>query len=396
MISVDEARALVLNAITPLSSENAPLIESAGRALAKDLTALRDLPGYDNSAMDGVGVRSDDVKSVPTTLKLVGASLPGGDAPPYVLAPGEAMRIMTGGLVPPGVDAVVMRESTDESRVLQNEIIIKDAPTMGQHIRRRGEDVRAGTPIVRAGDVITPARLNLLLASGHVNADVIRRPVVAVLASGDELREIGVPAGDTDVINSNSHAIAAAARLMGCEVRALGIARDSLESHVEKILESDGADVLLTIGGVSMGTHDFVRPALEQTGCTLDMWRVAMRPGKPIAFGRRGEQRVFGLPGNPVSAMVSFELFVRPALKKMMGLAQHDLAFVRAALAEPFKKKPGLEHFARAKCENDVVTVLDKQGSHQISGLAEANALARFPKDSELTNSGDMVDVLML
>jgi molybdopterin molybdotransferase len=400
MISVEEARALVLSKIDVLDEhEVVPLLEADGRVLATELRATRNLPAFDNSAMDGVGVRLDDVKTVPTTLRIVGASRPGnkGEA---AIGPGEAMRIMTGGLVPFGVDAVVMREHTDESRVDAGEVVVLQAPVAGQHIRRCGEDVRIDAVIASAGDVVTPARMNLLLAAGVVNARVVRRPVVGILSSGDELKEVGEPAGDADVINSNAHAVAMAARSAGCAVRLLGIARDSLDDHVDKINASEGCDVLLTIGGVSMGTHDFVRPALERCGCALDMWKVAMRPGKPIAFGRRGAQRVFGLPGNPVSALVSFELFVRPALKKLAGQRNYDLRLARGVLDEAFDKKRGLEVWARARArwEGDVlrVHIVDKQGSHQVSGMAEANALARFPSEIEHADAQQRLDVLEL
>lgn len=409
LLSVDDARAQILDRLRPLGDEMAFLPAAAGRVLSGELRSLRDLPAFDNSAMDGVGVRAADLagaRSKPVRLTLTGASLPGGAPVEAALKAGQAVRIMTGAPVPPGVDAVVMRELTDESEVQAGIVVVKDEPPVGQHIRRRGEDVARDDVVGSAGDVITPARLNLLLSAGHATARVHRRPVVAVVASGDELREVGLPLGERDVVNSNAHAIAGAAREAGCDVHVLGIARDSLEDHVRRMKDGLFADVLITIGGVSMGTHDFVRPALEQIGATLDMWRVAMKPGKPVAFGHRsrGEGNdvvIFGLPGNPVSSLVSFELFVRPALRKMSGARAVTRPLWKATLVDSdFKKKPGLEHWARGEVRLTDgalrVRLAGQQGSHQISAMARGNALVRFGRDVERVNEGAIVDLMLL
>src|SRR5690606_22991023 len=214
------------------------------------------------------------------------------------------------------------RENTDEADVRDDAtgtVRIRKAPQPGENVRRQGEDCAEGEGVGAPGDVVTPGRLNLIASAGHVVVSVHRRPRVAILASGDELRELGEPLGAHDIVNSNAHAIAAAVRDAGAVPELLGVAKDTLEDHRAKIDAANGADVLITIGGVSVGTHDFVRPALEAVGVTLDLWKVAMRPGKPLAFGRRGAQLVFGLPGNPVSSQVGFELFVRPALYRLQG-----------------------------------------------------------------------------
>lgn len=409
-LAVDDARALILSHVRVLGDETVFLPAADGRVLAEPLGSLRDLPAFDNSAMDGVGVRAEDVQSAreaPVALKLVGTSLPGGTLVEAPLARGEAVRIMTGAPIPAGVDAVVMRELTDESAVGDGRIFVKDASQLGQHIRRRGEDVARGDIVGKAGDPLTPARLSLLLAAGHSTARVRRRPVVAVLASGDELREVGLPIGERDVVNSNAHAVAAAAREAGCEVHLLGIARDSLDDHVRRMQDGLFADVLITIGGVSMGTHDFVRPALEHLGATLEMWRVAMKPGKPVAFGRRprsgasgDELVVFGLPGNPVSALVSFELFVRPALRKLSGRNSLVRPLHRATLVDSdFKKKPGIEEWARGEARLEegrlLVRLAHGQGSHQISAMARSNALVRFAHEVESATGGDEVELML-
>jgi molybdopterin molybdotransferase len=426
MLTVADARALILDRISPVDVEDVDVVSAGERVLARDEKAQRAVPAFTNSAMDGVGVRAEDVAGAsaeaPVTLRVVGSSLPGG-APALTagraLEPGECVRIMTGAPLPPGVDAIVMRELTDESQVAQGSVRVLEAVRAGMHVRARGEDLDEGALVSRAGDVVTPARMNALLAAGVVRVTVHRKPVVCVLASGDELREIGhEDIGSKELVvpvvpNSNAHAIAALLRLAGCEVRALGIAPDTLEGHVDAMRKALDADALVTIGGVSMGTHDFVKPALEQIGGTLEMWKVAMRPGKPIAFGRvsretRTSLAVFGLPGNPVSAHVAAELFLRPALERLRGARALVRPLWRATLSADgpaFTKKAGLEHYARASVTFQggaleegalVVRLLDKQGSHHISALAASNALACFGIDVERVEPGAPVDVMLL
>lgn len=403
MLSIDEARQKILSTTTALGSERVFLGDAGGRVLAEPLLAKRNLPPRDNSAMDGYGLRASDVEHAPVSLEVSGAQLAGGEHVGMV-APGTAVRIMTGAVIPEGVDAVVMRENTDESGVKDDAtgtIVVQKAPRAGENIRRQGEDVTAGEEVGVPGDVVTPGRLNLLASAGHAVVSVYRRPRVAILASGDELRELGEPYGDDDILNSNAHAVAAAVREAGGVPELLGIAHDTLEDHRQKMDAAKGADVLLTIGGVSVGTHDFVRPALEALGVVLDLWKVAMRPGKPLAFGRRGPQLVFGLPGNPVSSQVSFELFVKPALYKLQGRGDVVKQPLRAKVkGEGMKKKPGFTIFARARLSlrDAELTVLldDKQGSGQVSGMARANALCVLPADSDGVREGDVVDVLAL
>lgn len=407
MLSVDDASALILDRVSPVDTEQVDVITADGRVLARDEKAARAIPAFDNSAMDGVGVRANDAAAPGAQLRVVGEALPGG-LPPREITAGECVRIMTGAPIPPGVEAVVMREHTDMAvavpavpAAVEASIRILEKATAGQNIRRRGEDVAESAVVARAADVVTPARMNALLAAGLVKIVVHRRPVVCVLASGDELREIGAPLEDASVPNSNAHAIAALLRALGCDVRLLGIAPDSLDGHVAAMRRALDADALVTIGGVSMGTHDFVKPALDKIGGTLEMWKVAMRPGKPIAFGRvsretRASLPVFGLPGNPVSAHVAAELFLRPAIEKMRG-ARWSRRVSKARLeGAPFTKKAGLEHFARALVDGDSVRLLDKQGSHHIAALAQANALARFGADVERAEVGSLVDVVSL
>jgi molybdopterin molybdotransferase len=408
MISVDEARAKILSRAHPLPSETLFVGDAANRVIAEDMRSERAMPPTDNSAMDGYGVRAIDVATAsagsPQALVVERAILAGAsNSDTAALQPERAVRIMTGAPIPPGVDAVVMREDTDESDVREGAgtVRVQRAVASGENVRRRGEDVEKGALVARAGHVMTPARLNLLAQAGHVVVKVHRRPVVAILASGDELRELGTSTSDDDILNSNAHAIAAMARDAYALPQMVGIASDTLEDHVRRIGASAFADVLITIGGVSMGTHDFVRPALEEVGADLSFWKIAMRPGKPLAFGRRGHQLVFGLPGNPVSSQVTFELFVRPALLRLGGRVETVRTAHRAVLVgKRFEKKPGMAFYARAHARFIdgalAVEILGKQGSGQISGLAEANALVVVESERTVVEPGDSVRVLVI
>lgn len=405
MLTVDEARARILAAIAPLGAETVFLGDALDRVLAEELRSARAVPGSDNSAMDGYGVRAADVAATPATLTVVDA-VQAGHPRDVVVGAGQATRIMTGGKVPVGVDAVVMREACDESEVTDagGVVVVKEGVAVGANIRRRGEDVQQGDVVGAVGDVLRPARINLLAQTGHVAAHVARRPTVAILASGDELKEVGAPLSDDDVVDSNAHALAAAVRAAGAVPHLVGIAKDTLDDHARRIDAAAYADVLLTIGGVSVGTHDFVRPALEKVGASIDLWRIAMRPGKPLAFGRRDfagrAQAIFGLPGNPVSSLVGFELFVKPALKKLQGRRDVVARGVPARLVDDVKKKAGLAFYLRARVTLDdggfVARVLDKQGSGQVSALAAANALVVVPQDVEQLQAGAVVEALLL
>ncbi|MFZ9889742.1 MAG: gephyrin-like molybdotransferase Glp, partial [Myxococcota bacterium] len=324
---------------------------------------------------------------------------------PLEAAPGHAARIMTGAFIPMGVDAVIMREQTNEEAVTAEGtgvVTVLHAAKPGENIRRLGEDVSRGEPVGAAGDVVTPGRLNLLAATGQVTVEVHRRPRVCILASGDEIRELGQPFGPLDVLNSNAHAIAAAVRDAGAIAELIGIAADTLGDHIACIERARGADVLLTIGGVSVGTHDFVKPALTAVGATLELWKVAMRPGKPVAFGVWGRQLVFGLPGNPVSSQVSFELFVKPALLRLQGRSACMPQTLRARLVgSGMGKKAGFRMFARASAavadDGYLEVCLDeKQGSGQVSGLARANALCVLAEEQTTIHPGDVVEVMLL
>ena len=404
LLAVEEARARILAGCGPVGTERVSVIDAAGRTLAKEVSSLRAIPAYDNSAMDGYGVRAVDVAAAtvtsPVRLRVVGRALAGGERHTLPAEPMTTIAINTGAPIPPGVDAVIMKE---HCIVEGDQIVVSQSAKPGQHVRRRGEDIQALSVCASEGTLITPAMLNLLLSCGHVTVDVRRRPVVAILASGDELREVGAPLTDDDVVNSNAWAVAASVAAVGCDVRVLGIAQDTLTDHVRCMNEASFADVLVTIGGVSVGSHDFVRPALLELGASLELWKVAMRPGKPLAFGRRGTQRIFGLPGNPVSSLVCAELFLKPALLRMLGRSEVEPRLLPATLVDeaPLSKKAGLALFARAVVHVDaerglLVRTLERQGSGHISGLAQANALACFSSSVERVEPGARVWVLLL
>ena len=413
LTSVQDARAHILAACASLSASERVMLttlalEPRPRRLATTLYSRRALPPYANSAMDGYGVRAVDVagasEATPVVLKLVGSSR-AGVAVTTEIGAGEAVSITTGAPVPAGVDAVVMRERCDESRTSAGTVGVQHAPRVGEHIRPRGEDIDCGVVVGDVGDVVTPARLNLLLSAGHIGVDVRRRPRVGVLASGDELREVGDGTGDDVIVNSNAWSIAAAATAVGADARLLGIAADTLEDHVDK-LDVDDVDVLITIGGVSVGTHDFMRPALQQLGAELTLWKIAMRPGKPLAFGKlqRGRRTtlVFGLPGNPVSALVTFTLFVAPALRALQGIVDVGPVIERHRLLDeqPFTTKFPHALFARAALVQreggEGVVTLDRQGSGQISGLAAATHLVHIDGSIGAVAPGSFVDTIRL
>jgi molybdopterin molybdotransferase len=410
MISVADAQTQILNVASPLPAETVFVGDVQGRVLAADCHALRSLPPWDNSAMDGFALLAADSKGAtqasPVKLALAGDRF-AGDAPRSAVKgkKGQALRIMTGAPIPPGCDAVIIRENTSAAGGWVEglkEVELHSAVEPGANIRRAGEDVTQDTLVGKKGDPLSPARINLLAAAGHVAIQVHRRPTVAILASGDELREVGTPLSPEAIVNSNAHAIAAAIKSVGGLVHLAGIARDTLEDHRAHIAASTAFDILVTIGGVSAGARDHVRPALDAEGMETLFYKVAQKPGKPLLFGKRGQQLVMGLPGNPVSALVGFHLYLAPMLRRMQGLRSVRPARLSARLKAdaPEDKRKDLTYFARGKLIHEkgehVFVPGRKQGSGQISGMAEANALAVYPAGVETVPAGTTVDVILL
>lgn len=394
MLSVREALARVLDGAPRLPAESAPLRQARGRVLAEDLVAGRDLPPCDNSAMDGFAVRAADV---PGELPVDG-TIAAGDAPDRALAPGHALRIMTGAPLPAGADAVVIREEADDRG---DRVAIEVGATPGENLRRRGEDVARGQTALRAGAVLGPGEIGLCAALGFATVPVARRPRVAILSTGDELVDVSVEPAPGQIVSSNDYALAAQVEEAGGEPVSLGIVGDDRAALEAALARGLGEDVLLTSGGVSVGDFDFVKDAFAAAGVALDFWKVAMKPGKPLAFGRaQSGALVFGLPGNPVSSMVSFELFVRPALRAMLGAARTLRPRAEVVLAADYAKPPGRAHFVRATLERRggelLATPHTRQGSGMLSSMVGIDCLIEIAAESSGLAAGERAPALLL
>ena len=395
MTTYEDARSIILANVAPLGPERVELLAALGRVLAEDVTAPWDLPSFDNSAMDGFAVRAVDCREG-GSLRVTGET-PAGATMASAVEPGCAVRIMTGAPVPPGCDAVVPVEET-EAR--DDSILLRRSVHPPQHIRFRGEDVRSGDTVITAGTVVYPPEISMLASFGKAIVPVYRRARVAVLSTGDELVELGERPADGEIINSNTLSLAAAVREAGAEPVLLGIARDNRESHREKMAEGLKADALVTSAGVSAGDRDLVRECLAEFGVRQMFWRVEVKPGGPLAFGMKEEKPVFSLPGNPVSTLVTFEEFVRPALLRMMGHRRVIKPYVQATLRGEVRKKPGKVHFLRVRIEveNGVhwATSAGDQNTGILKTLLGANGIAVLPKEKTVIAAGEEVAVHLL
>lgn len=401
MKPISEALAAMLPAFKPCGRERVQLQLALGRVLAQDALARQDQPPFTNSAMDGYAVRAEDLSGAsaetPKALPLAGESRAGEEAPP-ALAPGRTLRIFTGAPLPEGADAVVMQEDTSREG---EEVSFQLAPAAGAHVRRRGEDLQAGAPILSPGAILGPGEIGLLASQGHAALSVYRRPRVAILSTGDELRDISDPPRPGSIVNSNAYALAAQVEEAGGEPWILPIVPDILEEVIEQVRTGLSADVLITIGGVSVGDYDLVRKAFDAVGVEPQFWKVAMKPGKPLSFGVFGERLVVGLPGNPVSAMVTFEVFVRPGLRRMLGDPAPYRASAEVRLAAAHKHKTGRTELARARLERDeqgqlVAHLHPRQGSGNLTSVSGANALVILPPDQASFAEGETLRALLL
>ncbi len=391
--SIAEAQALVLARVGALEAEPVPLAEAAGRVLAADARAVVDLPPFPSSAMDGFAVRAADTPGKLPVVARSAAGLPSGRP----LRAGEAIGISTGGVVPDGADAVIPIEYVVEH---DNSVEIGESAEPGTNVRPRGGDVGAGEVVCPAGARLGPGQLGALAAAGLAELSCARRPRVAVLTTGTELRPPGEPLGPGEVYEANGLMLAAALASAGASVERLPAVEDDLDAHRAAIARGLDADVLVTSGGVSVGRHDLVRPVLAELGAEEVFWRVAVKPGKPISFSVRGSTLVFGLPGNPVSALVGFELFVRPAVLALQGAADPLPRFEPGRLARAVRRSPGRDELVRARsvAGDGEVTVepLDGQESHMIASAARADVLVLVPRgDGELA-AGTSVRYLRL
>lgn len=398
-LPASDALAIVLESARTLPLERIAAAASPGRVLGEEIVSRRTLPPADCSAMDGYALRAADVAgaspTAPRALR-VRFEVAAGSSPGLRIGPGEAARIFTGAPLPPGADTVVRQEDTERRGDL---VLVAVAAPEAEHVRPAGEDVREGDVVLRPGTLLGPAEVGLLASLGRSEVAVPQRPRVALLSGGDELVEVdGDPAGGR-IVSSNSHALAAQCREAGAEPFYLGIARDTPEDLEAVLRRGLGADVLVSSAGVSVGDRDYVRPVLEKLGCTLVFWGVEIKPGYPLVFGRFGERGplVFGLPGNPVSAMVTFEQFVRPLLRRQLGHTRLFRPTLRATLVETLRKKAGRLHFVRVHLERDGDAVLARSTGNQSSGVLRSMSLAQgllvFPADATELPAGSLATV---
>ncbi|NOY13897.1 MAG: molybdopterin molybdotransferase MoeA [Deltaproteobacteria bacterium] len=394
--SFERARTLILEKVFPLSVEAVGLLAAAGRVLAEAIESPCEMPHWDNSAMDGFAVREEDCR--PGARLTVSGYIPaGGTADGIRVTPGEAVKIMTGAPVPAGGHAVIPIEDTEADG---ETVVIKGSPRVGDHIRFRGEDIQQGELVMTAGSVLRPAGISLLASFGFTTVNVYRRPKVAILSTGDELVEPGEVVGPGQIVNSNAYSLAAAVKEAGGVPVLLGIARDTRESLKEKLAVGLQADVLITSAGVSMGDRDLVCEMLQDAGVERLFWKVDIKPGRPTAFGLKESTPVFSLPGNPVSAIVTFEEFVRPALLKMQGYHNVIKPFVKARLLEAVKKRPGRVQFLRVSVTENGDRLEATSSGDQNTGILltmlRANGIAVLPAEREKIEAGEEVDVHLL
>jgi len=415
MISIEEALERILSYVSVLPAETQPLIEALGQVLDEDISSSFDIPPLDNTAMDGYAVRAVDTAGAssdePIVLRVVGEVAAG-----YVfngeVAPGTAVRIMTGAPVPAEADAIVPFEETDEpfdraptgaSKFTAAVQVFKEA-RLGANIRRSGEDLRAGQVVVRRGTVLRPSEIGVIASLGKATVRAIRRPIVAVLSTGDELLEAGEPRSGARIYDSNAPSVGALVVRHGGIARLLGIAKDTVEAVTAKIHEGLDADMIITSAGVSRGDYDVVKDVLSKEG-EIAFWTVAMKPGKPLAFGcfRKNGRQIphIGLPGNPVSSMVAFDLFGRPAMMKMMGKTDWRRPMLRAIAEERIVNRDDPRVFL-ARCivtEREgkyYASLTGAQGSGILTSMMRANALTVIPSEVDVVEPGDEIDVLML
>ena len=407
MLSVAEARERILSHFQVTAEENIPLIECANRVLAMDVIAAYDLPLFDNSSMDGFAIRAIDSHSAAVssvTLNVV-ADIPAGSVPTVTLAQGQAARIMTGAQLPEGADAVIPVEDTDfndrsADTSAPKTVSFSRVVKVGENIRPRGMDLRAGEAVLQKGRRLKPQDLGLLAMLGVANVQVHKKPRVALLSSGDELLEVDAPLTAGKIHDSNSYALAALIENTGADILRLGVAKDTRES-VEGLLQKavdEHVDLIVSSAGVSVGAFDFVKEVIESNG-KLDFWRVNMRPGKPLAFGEYLGTPFFGLPGNPVSAFVGFEIFVRPVLERLSGQLDRIRLTVKVRCAEEIESD-GRESYLRAKIRNEngihIATLTGHQGSGNLLSLVQADALLIIPAGVKCVPVGREVEAILL
>jgi molybdopterin molybdotransferase len=401
--SIGQAQRAIVESVTPLASEEVALVQARGRVLASDVLAGRDLPGFDHSAMDGYAARHAELSSQ-GALPVRGESRAGG-AWPEPLAAGCAMRIFTGAPLPEGADTVIIQEDVDAERGSpHNAIHVRELPKLGSNIRRRGSDLAVSALALPLGQLIGPGEIALLAALGCARVATYRPPRVAIVCTGDELREVHEALPPGALVNSNAYMLAAQVEDAGGIAAVLPSAPDRIEVIIERFEQALAvSDVVLTSGGVSVGDHDLVAEALVRAGVETRFWKVAMKPGKPLLFGMRGAVPVLGLPGNPVSAFVGFEVFVRPLLSRMRGLSAPYPALTPVRLAQDHRKSKGRPELARGALapstsgDGELIAHLHaRQGSGSLPSIAQVDALVFLPGDASELPSGALLTALRI
>lgn len=394
MLSVEEALEQILSRVRPLATERVDVLASLGRVLAEPVRSTRVIPPWANSSMDGYAVRATDTRPG-ATLAVVGRVVAGA-LPDRAVGRGEAMRIFTGAPLPQGADAVVPQEDVDAAGT---RVTLRVATDVGAYVRPAGEDVRVGDLVLEAGTLLGSAEIGLLATLGHSQVDVSRRPRVAVLSTGSELADLGTEPGPAQIPNANTYSLMAQVMEAGAVALNLGVAPDRLDAIGERIRRGREADVLVSSAGVSVGDLDLVREALVAAGAELHLWKVNMRPGKPITFGSLAGRPVFGLPGNPVSAMVTFELFVRPALLAMQGRRGPGRSRVRAVAGEPIANRGSRRGYLRVSMDARdgrwLARLTGEQGSGILRSMVAADGLAVVEPDTNI-DKGEEVEVILI
>ena len=399
MLTVAEARARILARISRLDSEQVDLLEARDRILAEQVRAVRDVPPFTNSAMDGYALRASDTGPAspqrPVELRLLG-EIRAGTAAALAVEEGSAIRIMTGAMLPVGADAVVRVEDTAES---DGRVEIRVPVGKGVNVRAAGTDVARGSIVADPGRLVTPGLIGVLASAGRSAIHCVRRPRVRVLTTGDELREAGEALAPGEITNTNRYSLLAALAAAGAIGLDAGVAPDERVALAKGLEPAGDADLVLTTGGVSMGAYDLVRSLLEERDA-VDFWQVALRPGKPLIFGSVRGVPLIGLPGNPVSALVGFELFVKPALRRMQGRTDPGPTLLTATTEERLAAIPGLEQYLRGVAHREsgrlLVKLTGNQGSHVLRSMADANCLVRVPPGQGELAAGAAIEVIPL
>jgi len=399
LLTVAQARDRILSRLSRLEAEDVLLLSTRDRVLAEDVQSDRDVPPFTNSAMDGYAVRASDTQGAsalkPATLQVLG-EVPAGVAPPTDVHPATALRVMTGAVLPEGADAVVRVEDTAEN---DGRVEVRVAVESGTSVRRVGSDIKRGDVVARTGRLITPGVIGVVASVGRTSVRCVRRPRVMLLTTGDELREPGESLGPGQITNTNRFTLRAALEGAGVDVIDAGVARDRRDDLMQKLRAAADADLIVSTGGVSMGAYDLVR-AIVESNEAVDFWQVALRPGKPLLVGTIAGRPLIGLPGNPVSALVGFELFVRPAVLKLEGRTDLEPRRVDAITEERLTNPPHLEQYFRGVARREggdiKVRLTGDQGSHVLRSMADANCLVIVPPGTSDVPAGATVEIIPL